>query len=95
MSKYRELQAAYFPQLEMYTLAITRAHGKKYPETFQVHELFEQIVAKSQSDADLSSEYQQMSELTADFSIPADACPTMEKTYQFLAELKQAYQAEK
>ena len=64
MSRYSELQEEYFPNLETYTLAITRAHGKNHPETFKVHELFNKIEAKSQAKEDVSSEYQEIRKLT-------------------------------
>ncbi|GBG93569.1 hypothetical protein LFYK43_00280 [Ligilactobacillus salitolerans] len=95
MSKYSDLQEEYFPTLETYTLAITRAHGKNHPETFKVHELFGKIEAKTQVGADVSTEYQEIKKVTDNYRIPTDACPTMEKTYHFLAELEQAYSAEK
>jgi Regulator of cell morphogenesis and NO signaling len=95
MSRYSDLQEEYFPNLETYTLAITRAHGKNHPETFKVHELFNKIEAKSQAKEDVSSEYQEIRKLTDNYKIPTDACPTMEKTYNFLSELDQAYSTEK
>ena len=82
MSKYSELQEEYFPNLETYTLAITRAHGKNHPETFKVHELFDKIEAKTRANEDVSAEYQEIRKLTDNYTI-ADACPTMEKTYTF------------
>lgn len=91
MSKYTELQEKYFPTLETYTLAITRAHGKKHPETFKVHELFDKIKAKTQVNEDVSLEYKEIKKLTDNYTIPADACPTMEKTYNFLHDLDHAY----
>lgn len=97
MSRYSELEEKYFPTLETYTLAITRAHGKNHPETFTVHDLFEKIEEKSSAgqETNLSPEYQEIRKLTANYTVPVDACPTMEKTYQLLAELDQAYTAEK
>ena len=73
MSKYSELQEEYFPNLETYTLAITRAHGKNHPETFKVHELFDKIEAKTRANEDVSAEYQEIRKLTDNYTIPADA----------------------
>lgn len=94
MSKYSELREEYFPNLETYTLAITRAHGKHHPETFKVHELFDKIEAKTKANEDVSAEYQEIRRLTDNYTIPADACPTMEKTYNFLHDLDHAYSIE-
>lgn len=93
MSDYRKLQEEYFPILETYTLAITRAHGKHHPETFEVHHLFEEIKKKTQLEpaSDLSEQYQKIHQLTDNYQIPADACPTMKATYEMLAELETAY----
>ncbi|CUR64536.1 MULTISPECIES: hypothetical protein [Leuconostoc] len=94
MSKYSELREEYFPNLETYTLAITRAHGKHHPETFKVHELFDKIEAKTKANEDVSAEYQEIRRLTDNYTIPADTCPTMEKTYNFLHDLDHAYSIE-
>ena len=93
MSDYRTLQEKYFPTLETYTLAITRAHGKHHPETFEIHDLFVKMYHKTEVDpqTEVSEVYQKIHQLTENYTIPEDACPTMKKTYEMLSELETAY----
>ncbi|MFR4287004.1 MAG: iron-sulfur cluster repair di-iron protein, ric [Enterococcus italicus] len=75
--------------LALYTTAITRAHGKHHPEVFGVKKVYGELADKiaDQGDkADLTPEFDELRNLTQDFTIPADACPTMTKTYEMLAE---------
>src|SRR5699024_4099630 len=40
---FNEVITNHFEKLDLYTTAITRAHGKNHPEAFEVRELFETI----------------------------------------------------
>lgn len=78
--------------LALYTTAITRAHGKHHPEVFEVKKVYSELtdkIAKQGEQADLKTEFDELRKLTDDFAIPADACPTMKKTYEMLAEAAQ------
>lgn len=78
--------------LALYITAITRAHGKHHPEVFEVKKVYNDLtdkIAKHGEQADLKPEFDELCKLTDDFAIPADACPTMTKTYEMLAEAAQ------
>jgi len=85
--------------LELYTKAITRAHGANHPETYAVRELFESIRAKvldqdeSKSRLDLDTEFTQLRTITDSYTIPGDVCETYAATYTMLSEVDEAYQA--
>ena len=73
--------------LDLYTNAITKAHGKNHPEVFEVRKLYETIQHKIQgNNMDLSNEFSELRGVTNDFAIPDDVCETFTKTYQLLKQ---------
>lgn len=95
---FNELVKNNFEKLDLYTTAITRAHGKSHPETFKVREVFESINGKMNekgaSSPNLSAEFAQLREVTDNYKIPGDVCETYASTYNMLGELDKAYQAQ-
>ena len=93
---FHELVTSYFENLDFYTRAITRAHGKNHPEAFEVREVFKaiqgKIHAEKEGNPDLTTEFTQLRNLTDSYIIPNDVCETYAATYQMLAELDEAYQ---
>ncbi|WP_027109227.1 hypothetical protein [Lacticigenium naphthae] len=96
MTAFNEVKNKYFPKLKLFTLAITRAHGKNHPETFEVRELFNQINKKTKKAGsarpDLDREFTQLREVTENYAIPEDACGAYEAVYNMLSETDKAYQ---
>ena len=43
---FNEVVEEYFSKLDLFTTAITRAHGEHHPEAFEVRELYEAMNAK-------------------------------------------------
>lgn len=84
-------------KLNLFTTAITRAHGKNHPEAFDVRELYTQLEAKTKkagSDKpDLDTEFTQLRAITDHYTIPGDVCETYAAVYNMLAEADEAYQA--
>lgn len=75
--------------LELYTTAITRAHGTHHPEVFQVKALYDEIahkLAEVTEELDVAEEFAQLRKITADYHIPDDVCPTFTATYGMLAK---------
>lgn len=71
--------------LDLYTNAITKAHGNNHPEVFDVRKVYETIQHKIRdNNLDLSNEFSELRALTKDYTIPDDACETFTKTYQLL-----------
>lgn len=95
--KFNELVENYFEKLDLYTTAITRAHGKSHPEAFEVRKLFEVInkkVADSNANKlDLNVEFANLRKVTDNYKVPGDVCETYEATYNMLEEVDKAYQA--
>lgn len=94
---FDELVRGNFEKLDLYTTAITRAHGKNHPEAFEVRELFEAISGKVKNAGthkpDLDAEFAQLRKITDNYTIPGDVCETYAGTFEMLAEVDKAYQA--
>lgn len=83
--------------LDLYTTAITRAHGDSHPEAYEVREIFEQIQTEVKGAAEgtvhLDEQFSQLRHVTNDYEVPADVCETYESVYHMLEELDQLYKA--
>lgn len=73
--------------LDLYTLAITKAHGKRHPEVFEVRKIYEIIQAKvKDGNTDLSVEFSKLRVVTNNYLIPVDVCETFTKTYKMIEQ---------
>ncbi|WP_338471626.1 iron-sulfur cluster repair di-iron protein, ric [Niallia sp. XMNu-256] len=94
---FNEVATNYLEKLDLFTHAITRAHGKSHPEAFEVRELFTKISEKVKighvNKPDLDAEFTQLRIITDNYKVPGDVCETYETTYTMLSELDKAYQA--
>lgn len=74
--------------LDLYTKAITKAHGAHHPEVFGVRKVYEELQRKFRAGrTDLAEEFAQLRTLTHDYAIPDDACGALALTYQLLQQL--------
>lgn len=77
-------------QLDLYTEAITRAHGRNHPEVFEVRDIYTDISQKvDRGDENLTADFNKLTEITHNFAIPGDVCPVFKATYHSLAEMRQ------
>ena len=94
---FNEVITNHFEKLDLYTTAITRAHGKNHPEAFEVRELFEKLSKKVKDTGankpDLDVEFAQLRKITNNYAIPGDVCETYAGTYEMLSEVDKAYQS--
>lgn len=85
-------------KLELYTTAITRAHGAHHPEVFEVKKLYTVIQAKINAAGselvDLEPEFAALRKLTNNYEVPGDVCETFAAVYHMLAKADAAYQQE-
>lgn len=96
MTLFEEVVNKNFEKLELFTTAITRAHGKNHPEAFEVMELFNTMKEKIQTSdgakPGLGREFKQLREVTDQYTIPDDVCETYASVYNMMSELDRAYQ---
>lgn len=97
MTTFNELFEDKFETLELYTTAITRAHGKNHPEAFEVRSIFEKMTEKvkaaGRNKPNLDAEFTELRKVTSNYEIPDDVCQTYAGTYQMLAEADHVYSA--
>lgn len=97
MTEFNTVANEHFPKLEIFTLPLTRAHGKNHPEVFRVHELFQTMNEKVKDSGaekpDLNDEFTELREVTSQYALPGDACETYEAVYEMLSEADEAYYA--
>src|SRR5699024_5639706 len=90
MATFNEIVENNFSTLDLYTMAITRAHGKNHPEAFEVRELFEAIQGKVKEAGtekpNLDEEFTQLRHITDHYLIPGDVCETYAGVYNMLSE---------
>ncbi len=86
-----------FETLDLYTTAITRAHGKNHPEAFEVREIFEsmneKVKASGTKKPDLDEAFKQLRKITDHYTVPDDVCETYAGVYHMLLEAEEAYYA--
>lgn len=93
MTTYRKFANKNFEKLDLYTTAITRAHGKNHPEAFEVRDLFEQIQEKTRAgNLDVSAEFNRLRQVTNEYTVPDDVCETYAAVYSMLSEADVACQ---
>ena len=61
---------------------VERVHGENQPELHEVVILYNKIKENNDKEAILK-----LREVTSNYTIPADVCPTFEKTYNLLKKL--------
>ena len=94
---FNEVVEKYSSKLDLFTSAITRAHGKNHPEAFEVRKLYEAMNAKiKEAGTDkpkLDEEFTRLRNITDNYTIPEDVCETYAGTYNMLLEADKSYHA--
>lgn len=94
MTAIKDYITTHSEKLDLFTTAITRAHGKSHPEAFEVREIYTQIEDKvGRDELDLSEEFNHLRQVTTDYTIPGDVCETYAAVYTMLKEADAAYHA--
>lgn len=69
-------------ELDKILPVVVRVHGENHPELSKVAELYAAIKEEASEEV-----FAQLREVTNNYSTPADACPTFQKTYEDLSIL--------
>lgn len=69
-------------ELDKILPVVARVHGENHPELQEVVELYKELKENPSKDV-----LEKLRNVTADYNVPEDACPTYEKTYHDLAQL--------
>lgn len=65
---------------------VDRVHGEHHPELHQVLKLYHQIKEEQKAEY-----FEELRQVTSNYSVPEDACPTYAKAYTFLDMLDQEF----
>lgn len=65
---------------------VARVHGEHHPELHQMLELYNEV--KTAPSAEL---FEELRDVTGNYAVPEDACPTCAKAYQLLETLDKAF----
>jgi len=94
---FEQVKNEHLKTLEQYVPVVDRVHGKSHPEFHEVHKLFvainQKIKAAGGARPELEREFEQLREITANYTVPGDVCESYEAVYRMLAELDEAYQS--
>ncbi|MBZ6527509.1 iron-sulfur cluster repair di-iron protein, ric [Aerococcaceae bacterium DSM 111021] len=95
MNTFTQYIDTHAEKLDLYTTAITRAHGKNHPEAFDVRDMYvdlkEKTDAAKPNQPDLNSEFTELREITDNYTIPGDVCETFAAVYNMLKEANSIY----
>ncbi|MGN0070844.1 MAG: hypothetical protein ACI361_03265 [Atopobiaceae bacterium] len=88
MSNAKAFFEANDQELDLFTKAITKAHGAHHPEVFEVRKIYEAVQRKMRGGVeDVRDEMLRLRAVTRGYAIPSDACGAFARTYQLLSEL--------
>jgi len=97
MTAFTDFLTDHAEQLDMGTLAITRAHGTHHPEVFEIRKRYEtirdRVALADGAQPQIGEELAQIRSLTNGYTIPDDACPTLAATYRMLEEVHRMYES--
>jgi iron-sulfur cluster repair protein YtfE (RIC family) len=82
--------------LSQYVPIVARVHGGSHPEFLEVRRVFNQLHDKIRAAEDqqpeLNHEFQELRQITNNYTVPTDVCESYEAVYKMLSELDRAYQ---
>lgn len=97
MTAFTDFLTDHAEQLDMGTLAITRAHGTHHPEVFEIRKCYEtirdRVALADGAQPQIGEELARIRDLTNGYMIPDDACPTLAATYRMLEEAHRIYES--
>ncbi len=94
MKNFKEVLDSNYERLEQYVPVVSRVHGGSHPEFYDVEKVYKRISTKVSDDKDnldLKEEFNDLRNITNNYSVPSDVCETYEAVYVMLSELDKAY----
>ncbi len=92
---FKEVFEKYSDVLEKYVPVVDKVHGGHHPEFHDVRAAYEAIVEKvgktGYDEADLTSEFDKLLEVTDNYELPGDVCETYEAVFKMLKEMDASY----
>ena len=97
MTTFDQVKERNLERLELYVPVVARVHGGSHPEFHDVRKVFDAISAKIREAGanrpELEDEFNELRQVTDNYTVPTDVCETYEAVYNMLAELDEAYRS--
>lgn len=81
-------------KMDLFTSAITRAHGKNHPEAFDIRDLYIEMMGNFESDDKLQTIFDELTSVTDNYAVPSDVCETYEAVIHHLKHADELYRHE-
>ena len=96
MKKFDDIKRANLEKLELYVPVVARVHGNSHPQFHEVRKVYDEMIEKlnkaGAKKPELDAEFNQLREITDNYTVPNDVCETYEAVYHMLEELDKEYQ---
>lgn len=97
MKTFNEAVEKNLEKLELFVPVVARVHGEHHPEFHDFKKVYDEMVEKikaSESEKpELNQEFQQLREISDNYTVPGDVCESYEAVFNMVSELDQAYSA--
>ena len=97
MTTFDQVKERSMERREPYVPVVARVHGGSHPEFHDVRKVFDAISAKIReagaNTPELEDEFNELRQVTDNYTVPTDVCETYEAVYNMLAELDEAYRS--
>lgn len=95
MTSFNQVKERTLKTLAQYVPIVARVHGESHPEFHDVHRVFQAMQVKLNENVggqpELEADFEQLRQITQNYTVPVDVCESYEAVYQMLADLDKAY----
>ncbi|NLL47364.1 MAG: iron-sulfur cluster repair di-iron protein, ric [Firmicutes bacterium] len=95
MTNFNQVKERTLKTLAQYVPIVARVHGESHPEFHDVHRVFQAMQVKLNENVggqpELEADFEQLRQITQNYTVPVDVCESYEAVYQMLADLDKAY----
>lgn len=95
MTNFIQVKERTLKTLAQYVPIVARVHGESHPEFHDVHRVFQAMQVKLNENVggqpELEADFEQLRQITQNYTVPGDVCESYEAVYQMLADLDKAY----
>lgn len=94
MKNFNELLNQNLKTLDLYVPIVDRVHGGSHPEFHEVKRLYDELREDlGKEDPQLHKHFEELKEVTNNYTVPTDVCESYEAVYKLLEGLDEAYKA--
>ncbi len=93
MKQFNHAKKEHLKRLEQFVPIVARVHGEAHPEFLDVKKVFDEInlKIKNNKEPDLTKEFENLRQITKNYTVPKDVCESYRAVYDMLSNLDKAY----